>query len=66
MNDFMKLKFSAGYHKDETGLPGALKESDFEAGRSRTDSTHPDDFMDIEDYYFQVSPEVPIRGRQSL
>ena len=58
VNNFMKLKFSAGYHKDETGLPGALKESDFDAGRARTDSTHPDDFMDIEDYYFQVSPEV--------
>lgn len=62
IRDFMKLKFSAGYHKDETGLPGALKESDFEAGRARTDSTHPDDFMDIEDYYFQVSPEVPFAG----
>ena len=62
VNNFMKLKFSSGYHKDETGLPGALKERDFDAGRARTDSTHPDDFMDIEDYYFQLSPEVPFAG----
>lgn len=57
--DFISVRFSFGYHKDKTGLPGALKESDFEAGRARTDSTHPDDFMDIEDYYFQVSPNIP-------
>ena len=31
--DFVDLRFSFGYHKDETGLPGALKESDFEAGK---------------------------------
>ncbi|TAL62592.1 MAG: TonB-dependent receptor, partial [Bacteroidetes bacterium] len=47
--DFIKLYFSTGYHKDNTGLPGALKESDFAAGASRTDSKHPDDYMDVED-----------------
>ena len=62
VNNYAKLKWSAGYHKDETGLPGALKESDFDAGRGRTDSTHPDDVMDVEDYYFKVSPEVPFAG----
>jgi iron complex outermembrane receptor protein len=60
--DFMNLNFSFGYHKDNTGLPGALKESDFEAGRSRTDSTHPHDFADVEDYYFKLSPEVSFFG----
>ena len=58
--DSIKLDFSFGYHKDETGLPGALKESDFEAGRSRTDSTHPRDFTNVEDYYFQLSPGVSL------
>ena len=62
LKDFMTLRFSFGYHKDETGLPGALKESDFEAGKSRTDSTHPHDFADVEDYYFQLSPELYFLG----
>lgn len=56
--DFIKLYFSTGYHKDNTGLPGALKESDFAAGASRTDSKYPDDYMDVEDYYFKFVPEV--------
>ena len=56
--DFLKLYFSTGYHKDSTGLPGALKESDFASGVSRTDSKHPDDYMDVEDYYFKFVPEV--------
>jgi len=61
-NDLINLNFSFGYHKDKTGLPGALKESDFEAGRARTDSTHPHDFIDAEDYYFQLSPQVSFSG----
>jgi iron complex outermembrane recepter protein len=61
-NDFIKLNFSFGFHKDRTGLPGALKESDFEAGIARTGSTHPRDFIDVEDYYFQLSPQVSFSG----
>jgi iron complex outermembrane receptor protein len=56
--DLVKLYISGGYHKDNTGLPGALKESDFAAGISRTDSTHPDDFADVEDYYVQAIPAI--------
>lgn len=58
LKDFIKLNFSTGYHKDNTGLPGALKESDFAAGASRTDSKHPKDYVDVEDYYFKFVPEV--------
>ncbi|OHE61311.1 MAG: hypothetical protein A2Z47_14800 [Thermodesulfovibrio sp. RBG_19FT_COMBO_42_12] len=58
IKDFIKLHFSTGYHKDDTGLPGALKESDFAAGASRTDSQYPDDYIDVEDYYFKFVPEV--------
>jgi iron complex outermembrane receptor protein len=58
LRDFLNLHISTGYHKDDTGLPGALKESDFAAGASRTDSKHPDDCIDVEDYYFKVVPEV--------
>jgi iron complex outermembrane recepter protein len=57
-NSIMKLYISSGYHKDNTGLPGALKESDFSAGVSRRGSTHPDDFADVEDYYVQAVPEI--------
>ncbi len=56
--DFVKFNFSAGYHNDETGLPGALKESDFAAGASRTDTINPDDFSEVKDYYFKGGPEV--------
>jgi iron complex outermembrane receptor protein len=62
VKDFIKLHFSTGYHKDNTGLPGALKESDFAAGASRTDSKHPDDYIDVEDYYFKFVPEVSFLG----
>jgi len=60
--DFVKLNFSAGYHNDETGLPGALKESDFAAGASRTDTTNPDDFSEVKDYYFKGGPEIYFQG----
>jgi iron complex outermembrane receptor protein len=62
VKDFLKLNFSTGYHKDNTGLPGALKESDFAAGASRTESKHPDDYIDVEDYYFKFVPEVYFLG----
>ena len=35
VRDFLRIDFSSGYHKDNTGLPGALKESDFAAGASK-------------------------------
>ncbi len=56
-SDFIKLNLSSGYHKDVTGLPGALKESDFAAGISRTDSVQPNDFASVKDYYFKGGPE---------
>ena len=58
--DVFRLNVSSGYHKDHTGLPGALKESDFASGVSRTETLHPDDYIDVEDYYFKVVPEVSI------
>jgi iron complex outermembrane receptor protein len=58
--DLFRLNISSGYHKDHTGLPGALKESDFASGVSRTETLHPDDYIDVEDYYFKVVPEVSL------
>jgi len=57
-NDIMKWNLSGGYHKDSTGLPGAIKTSEFAAGASRTDSLQPDDFADVEDYYIKGGPEI--------
>ncbi len=58
VGDFMKLHFSSGYHKDNTGFPGALLESDFAKGFSRTDSKYPKDFLEVEDYFLKISPEI--------
>lgn len=60
--DSFQVLFNTGYHKDKTGLPGGLKESDFAAGASRTDTLRPDDYADIEDYYFKLVPEVSFLG----
>jgi iron complex outermembrane receptor protein len=49
---------SAGYHEDHAGLPGALRESDLEAGANRRDSTNPLDFVDNQDHYVQLNPEI--------
>ncbi len=58
LGDIAKMSLSGGYHKDDTGMPGALKASDFAAGASRTDTTHPDDFADVDDYYIKLLPEA--------
>ena len=60
--DIVKLNLSSGYHKDDTGLPGALKESDFDNGADRTDTVTPKDFAKYEDYYFKGGPEIYFWG----
>ena len=57
-SDIVKWNLSSGFHKDSTGLPGAIKASDFAAGASRTDSLHHNDFADVEDYYVKGGPEI--------
>jgi len=54
----VKWNLSSGFHKDSTGLPGAIKASDFAAGASRKDSLQPDDFADVEDYYVKGGTEI--------
>jgi iron complex outermembrane receptor protein len=66
VKDYMKIQFSSGYHRDKAGLPGALKESDFAAGRSRTDTLFPHDFARTEDYYFKLAPEIYFAGDSSF
>ena len=58
VSDSFSVALSGGFHSDSTGLPGALRESEFAAGASRTDTTHPDDFADIEDYYLMAQPQI--------
>ena len=58
ISDRINLNFSSDYHKDSAGLPGSILESDFDAGVSRTDSLNPDNFADVEDYYFKAGPEI--------
>ena len=64
--DHFKLNLSSGYHRDNTGLPGAMKESDFAAGRQRTDSIYPNDFARTEDYYLKASPELYFWGESLM
>ena len=64
--DAASISLEAGYHKDNTGLPGSLKQSDFEAGVSRTDTLNPYDFADVEDTYVSVGPEINFWGDSLL
>jgi len=60
--DVLKLNLSTGYHRDETGLPGALKESDFAAGASRRSTINPNDFSETEDSYIKGGSEIFFAG----
>ena len=57
------LDISGGFHSDKTGLPGAIRESQFLAGASRVDASFPDDFTDIDEFYFLVRPEFGLLGQ---
>ncbi len=64
--DAASISLDAGYHKDNTGLPGSLKQSDFEAGVSRTDTLYPYDYADVEDAYVSIGPEITFLGDSLL
>ena len=63
--DSIQMRLSGGYHKDNTGLPGALKDSDFAAGLSRKDSIYPNNYADTEDTYAETGVETHF-GKGSL
>jgi iron complex outermembrane recepter protein len=58
IGEVAKVSLSGGYHKDKTRLPGALRQSELDAGIARRASTHPLDFADTEDHYMQLNPEI--------
>jgi iron complex outermembrane recepter protein len=64
--ELARLSLSAGYHEDETGLPGALKQSELDAFIPRRATVHPDDFANTDDYYVKLKPEVFFTENSSL
>ena len=66
VNPAFALGVRTGYHSDDTGLPGALLESALMSGTSRTDSTSPDDFADVDDYYVALAPKAVLGDRTEL
>jgi iron complex outermembrane receptor protein len=55
--DSLRLHLSGGYHYDDTRNPGALLQSDLDAGAEPTDTVKPDDFSKFEDYYAKIGLE---------
>jgi iron complex outermembrane receptor protein len=49
-SDNLVLTLGGRFHRDDAGLPGAIKTSDFAAGVSRRETVHPDDFVEVDDY----------------
>ncbi len=57
-NSRFRLNLSSGFHHDETGMPGALTETDLESGIPRSGTVYPDDRIRVNDYYFQARPRL--------
>jgi len=55
--DFLKLRLTAGYHRDWYGLPGAVKPVDIN-GIGTRGSINPRDRARTQDYYFMFTPEL--------
>ncbi|MBF0417475.1 MAG: TonB-dependent receptor, partial [Magnetococcales bacterium] len=51
------LNVSAGYQKDTSRLPSAIKESDLAKGINLRSTTTPDQSADLVDYHVQITPE---------
>ncbi|HKT80866.1 MAG TPA: TonB-dependent receptor, partial [Vicinamibacterales bacterium] len=58
--DRFEMAVSGGYHGDNTGLPGALLQSELASGIERTASVHPDDFADVDDGYVMFTPKATL------
>ncbi len=55
-NDWFRLNLSSGFHHDETGMPGALTETDMAGGTPRSGTVYPNDRFRVSDYHFQAKP----------
>ena len=66
LGDLGRLDVSGGFHTDDVGLPGAIRESRFQAGAARTDTLNPDDFSDTDDVYVLIQPTLNFLSQSSL
>ncbi len=57
--DSFDFTTSAGYHKDEYGQPGSLRQAELER-EGRRGTTHPDDIARTEDVFITGVPEIRI------
>lgn len=55
-NSRFGITVSTGIHHDETGMPGALTETDLDSGIPRSGTLYPNDRARITDWYFQARP----------
>lgn len=60
VGDVARISFKGVYHKDTTGLPGGIRLSELDLLADRRDSLHPSDFVDTQDYYTQMIPEIQL------
>ena len=58
-----ELQVSGAYHGDKTGLPGALKGSDFAGGITRGESVNPNDSAEVDDGYVMMTPRATFGPR---
>ena len=66
LGDLGRLDVSGGFHTDDVGLPGAMRESQFQAGAARTGTLNPDDFADTDDTYVLIQPTLNFLSQSSL
>lgn len=62
----LHLYLSTGYHHDDTRNPGALIDDDYDAGKERTDTTHPDDFDRVQDQYVKTGLALDILSNDTF
>lgn len=66
LSDRLFVRLKAGFHDDETSLPGALLQSELDSGVSRRDSLHPDDYADTQDWYLQGGVQLYVNDNSYL
>lgn len=66
VSDRLSLNLNSGYHDEEASLPGALTKSELDSGISRTDTLHPDDYADTEDWYLHGGLKLFLTGDSLL
>jgi iron complex outermembrane recepter protein len=55
-NKWFQVSLHSGFHHDETGMPGALTETDLAGGNSKSGTVYPNDRFRVSDYHFQAKP----------